>query len=204
MTKNRLRYAATTHRHRKVPTRPPHPVNLINPVRIAPLRQVSIPVNLCDLCPIFGQNYSEKTRDFLRQNPRKPQQKPTSSTLVNPKNLGRGGGGPERDRIYKIYRMKFRSIPNPRSCPSCSSCPGFQVPRCPPGQGEQGRRIYFFWSAATCRRFPTGRHVCQFQSADMSAHSTSAYVRHAILHPRRASRRNGFASPRPIRHASPP
>jgi hypothetical protein len=27
------------------------------------------------------------------------------------------------------------------------------------------------WSAATCRRFPTGRHVAQFQSADMSAHS---------------------------------
>ena len=27
------------------------------------------------------------------------------------------------------------------------------------------------WSAATCRRFPTGRHVAQFQSADVSAHS---------------------------------
>lgn len=27
------------------------------------------------------------------------------------------------------------------------------------------------WSAATRRRFPTGRHVCQFQSADLSAHS---------------------------------
>src|SRR6185312_14135572 len=27
------------------------------------------------------------------------------------------------------------------------------------------------WTAATCRRFPTGRHVCQFQSAVMPAHS---------------------------------
>jgi lysophospholipase L1-like esterase len=27
------------------------------------------------------------------------------------------------------------------------------------------------WSAATCRRFPTGRHVARFQSADLSAHS---------------------------------
>ena len=27
------------------------------------------------------------------------------------------------------------------------------------------------WSAATSRRFPTGRHVSEFQSADMSAHS---------------------------------
>jgi hypothetical protein len=29
------------------------------------------------------------------------------------------------------------------------------------------------WSAATCRRFPTARHVAQFQSADFSAHSKS-------------------------------
>jgi len=29
------------------------------------------------------------------------------------------------------------------------------------------------WTAATCRRFPTGRHVCQFQSAVMLAHSKS-------------------------------
>jgi hypothetical protein len=28
-----------------------------------------------------------------------------------------------------------------------------------------------FWSAATCRRFPTGRHVCQFQSAVVPARS---------------------------------
>jgi len=27
------------------------------------------------------------------------------------------------------------------------------------------------WSAATRRRFPTGRHVARFQSADISAHS---------------------------------
>ena len=27
------------------------------------------------------------------------------------------------------------------------------------------------WSAATGHRFPTGRHVCQFQSAVMPAHS---------------------------------
>ncbi len=26
-----------------------------------------------------------------------------------------------------------------------------------------------------CRRFPTGRHVAQFQSADLSAHSTSRH-----------------------------
>jgi hypothetical protein len=31
------------------------------------------------------------------------------------------------------------------------------------------------WSAATCRRFPTGRHVAQFQSADVSAHSKSSH-----------------------------
>jgi len=30
------------------------------------------------------------------------------------------------------------------------------------------------WSAATCRRFLSARHVAQFQSADMSAHSTAA------------------------------
>jgi hypothetical protein len=33
---------------------------------------------------------------------------------------------------------------------------------------NEGRAL---WSAATCRRFETGRHVCQFQSADVSAHS---------------------------------
>jgi hypothetical protein len=31
------------------------------------------------------------------------------------------------------------------------------------------------WSAATCRRFPTARHVASFQSADVSAHSKSEH-----------------------------
>jgi hypothetical protein len=34
--------------------------------------------------------------------------------------------------------------------------------------GEISARL---WTAATCRRFGTGRHVGQFQSADVSAHS---------------------------------
>ena len=34
-----------------------------------------------------------------------------------------------------------------------------------------GRGTAQFWSAATCRRFKTGRHVAQFQSADMSRRS---------------------------------
>jgi hyaluronate lyase len=36
------------------------------------------------------------------------------------------------------------------------------------------RAVGSLWSAATCRRFPTGRHVCQFQSGDMSPHSKVA------------------------------
>src|SRR5260221_13030099 len=33
------------------------------------------------------------------------------------------------------------------------------------------------WSAATCRRFPTPRHVASFQSADVSAHSKPYHYR---------------------------
>jgi hypothetical protein len=32
-------------------------------------------------------------------------------------------------------------------------------------------RVVRFWSARTCPRFGTGRHVCQSESGDMSPHS---------------------------------
>jgi hypothetical protein len=88
---------------------PVHPVNPVNPVRIPSLRRVlmslasasprlsgvritpprRLPIsgNLCRSCLIFRQNYGPKPCDFDRQNLRKPQQNPTSSTLVNRENF---------------------------------------------------------------------------------------------------------------------
>jgi dethiobiotin synthetase len=36
------------------------------------------------------------------------------------------------------------------------------------------------WRAATCRRFPTGRHVAQLESADLSAHSKASHCHGAL------------------------
>jgi hypothetical protein len=43
--------------------------------------------------------------------------------------------------------------------------------------GQRLTNLFFgnrIWSAATCRRFPAGGHVCRFQSADVSAHSKNS------------------------------
>jgi hypothetical protein len=82
MTKNRFRYTKSTVRHQKVQARPPHPLKL-GILSESPLRRIPTPVKLCALCLIFGQEFPQKTSEFDHQNLRKPQQNPTSSTLVN-------------------------------------------------------------------------------------------------------------------------
>jgi hypothetical protein len=56
--------------------------------------------------PLEFPTAPRKPLNFVQQNLRKPQQNPTSSTLVNPKKLL----GPGGDRIYRIHRMKFHEL----------------------------------------------------------------------------------------------
>ena len=82
-------------------------------VRMTPPRRLPINVNLFRACPMFRHNYGPKTLNFARQNLRKPQQNPSSSTLVNPKKLLGPPGCPAKE-----VRRRARPFNGPRLCPA--------------------------------------------------------------------------------------
>src|SRR5690242_19371354 len=66
-----------------------------------------------------------------------------------------------------MYGVKPYSQAYPRQLPS-----GIDYP----GNLRIGVR-HVFWSARTCPRFGTGRHVSQWESGDLSPHSKSRHCR---------------------------
>jgi hypothetical protein len=82
-------------------------------------------------------------------------------------------GGPEGVRIYRIHRVKFRSIHNLRSCPACSSGPGFFR--------ASGLSWHRFWGAEKKKRAFSG-------GITPGGRSTAGYylptLRVGVLHPR--------------------